>query len=339
MGEITLIGLDLAKSVFQLHGVNGAGAAVLRRKVSRSQMLKTFAAIDPCVVAMEACGSAHYWAREIAGLGHEVKLIPPVYVKPFVKRGKSDAADAEAICEAATRPSMRFVPVKSEHDQATLALHKVRDRFVAQRTQTANTLRSLLSEFGVVAPQGIANLRKAWAALSADVLPAPAKIALGHLAQALNEVEARIAELEMQIRAAARANPACARLETIDGVGPITASALAAYVPDAAVFSNGRHFSAWIGLVPRQNSSGGKERLGGISKQGNRDLRRLLIMGATSILRSAAKERSALGQWLRALMQRKPARVAITALANKLARIAWAVMARGDVYRPAAAAA
>jgi transposase len=333
MGQITMIGLDLAKTVFQLHGVDAAGAVVLRRRTGRSQMLKTFAGLEPCLVAMEACGSAHYWARELSALGHRVKLLPPAYVKPFVKRGKSDAADAEAICEAAARPSMRSVPVKSAEDQAVLTLHKTRNRFVEQRTQTANTLRSLLSEFGVVAPQGIANLRKAWGALAPDALPSSAAAALSHLAAALNDLEARIAALDKNIQAAARAKPVCARLETIPGIGPVTASALAAYVPDARVFVSGRHFSAWTGLTPRQNSSGGKERLGAISKQGNQDLRRLLTMGATSALRHAAKQDTSLGRWLRALSLRKPARVVITAFANKLARIAWAVMARGEVFR------
>lgn len=339
MGQITLIGLDLAKSVFQLHGVDAAGAAVLRRRIGRAQMLKTFAGLEPCTVAMEACSSAHYWARELRALGHEVKLLPPAYVKPFVKRGKSDAADAEAICEAASRPSMRFVPVKSADEQAILTLHKVRNRFVEQRTQTANTLRSLLAESGAVAPQGIASVRKAWAALAPDALPAHAMAALGQLAAALDDLETRIAALEKDIQAAARAKPVCARLQKIPGIGPITASALAAYVPDASVFVSGRHFSSWTGMTPRQNSSGGKERLGSISKQGNQDLRRLLTMGATSALRHAAKQDTGLGRWLRALLLRKPVRVVITAFANKLARIAWVVMARGEVYRPAALAA
>ena len=290
MNEIITIGLDLAKNVFQLHGVDAAGAAILRRRVTRAQMLKTFANLKPCLVGMEACGSAHYWARELAALGHEVKLMPPVYVKPYVKRGKSDAADAEAICEAVRRPSMRFVPVKSPAAQASLSLHKVRNRFVEQRTQTANTLRSLMSEFGVIACQGVASVRKAWAALVPDALPAMAMAALSQLAAALDDLEMRIGVLDKEILSAVRANPVCARLQTIPGVGPITASALAAYVPDAGVFASARDFAAWTGLTPRQNSSGGKERLGSISKQGNQDLRRLLTMGATSVFRHAAKQ-------------------------------------------------
>lgn len=333
------IGLDLAKSVFQLHGVDATGAVTLRRRISRSQMHKTFAGLEPCLVAMEACSSAHYWARELARLGHEVKLLAPAYVKPYVKRGKSDAADAEAICEAATRPSMRFVPVKSADEQAVLALHKVRNRFVAQRTQTANTLRSLLAEFGIIAAQGIASLRKTWAGLAADALPAHAKTALGQLAGALDDLETRIGALDKEIFSLARANPVCVRLQTIPGVGPITASALAAYVPGADVFASGRHFSAWIGLTQRQNSSGGKNRLGAISKQGNQDVRRLLTIGATAALRHAVKRDTPLGRWLRALSLRKPARVVVTALANKLARIAWAIMARGDTYRERSMAA
>jgi transposase len=269
----------------------------------------------------------------MTALGHEVKLLPPAYVKPYVKRGKSDAADAEAICEAVTRPSMRFVPAKSPEAQAVLSLHKVRGMLVGQRTQTANTLRSLLAEFGVIAPQGIAAIRKAWAELPDGALPAAARRALGELSGNLAALEERIGKLDKDILAQRRANPVCGRLETIPGIGPIAASSLAAHVPDAGVFTSGRHFAAWIGLTPRQHSSGGKERLGHISKQGNQDLRRLLIMGATSILRRAEKEQTPQGEWLRSLLARKPARLVITALANKLARIAWAVMAHGGVYR------
>jgi len=333
MEKIITIGLDLAKNVFQVHGVDASGAVVLRRRLRRCEMVKAFARIRPCLVGMEACGGAHYWARELTALGHEVKLLPPAYVKPYVKRGKSDAADAEAICEAVARPSMRFVPVKSPESQAVLSLHKVRGMLVGQRTQSANTLRSLLSEFGVIADQGIAAIRKVWAQLPEGALPAAARQALSELAFSLATLEERIAKLDKEILAQRRANPMCARLETIPGIGPIAASALAAHVPDAGVFTSGRHFSAWIGLTPRQNSSGGKERLGRISKQGNQDLRRLLVMGATSILRRAEKEQTPQGEWLRSLLARKPARLVITALANKLARIAWAIMAHGGVFR------
>jgi transposase len=242
MEKIITIGLDLAKSVFQLHGVDATGAVVMRRRVNRSTLLKAFARIPPCLVGMEACSGAHYWARELTALGHEVKLLPPVYVKPYVKRGKSDAADAEAICEAVTRPSMRFVPVKSPEAQAVLSLHKARAMLVGQRTQTANTLRSLLAEFGVIAAQGIAAVRKVWAELPPDALPAAAKSALGELSGSLDALEERITKLDKEILVQRRTNPVCGRLETIPGIGPIIASALSAHVPEPGVFTSGRHF-------------------------------------------------------------------------------------------------
>jgi len=337
MDEIITIGLDLAKTVFQVHGVDAPGAAVLRRRLRRSEVLKFFARLEPCLVGMEACGSAHYWARELMALGHAVKLMPPAYVKPYVKRGKSDVADAAAICEAVTRPSMRFVPVKSTQAQAMRSLDKVRTTLVGQHTQTTNTLRSLLAEFGVIAPQGAAAVRKAWAGLAEDALPAAARLALGELVSAAAGLAEQIKRLETEILAHNRTSELSRRLATVPGVGPITAFALIANVPDATAFRSGRHFAAWIGLTPRQHSSGGQERLGHISKMGNQDLRRLFVLGATSILRRAAKHQTPQGQWLRTLLARKPARLVTVALANKLARIVWALMARGGVYRAAAA--
>jgi transposase len=320
MNEIITIGLDLAKTVFQVHGVDATGAAVLRRRLRRSEVLKFFARLEPCLVGMEACAGAHYWARELSALGHAVKLMPPAYVKPYVKRGKSNVADAAAICEAVTRPSMRFVPVKSTQAQAMRSLDKVRATLVGQRTQTTNTLRSLLAEFGVIAPQGAA-----------------ARLALGELVSAAAGLAEQIKRLETEILAHNRTSELSRRLATVPGVGPITAFALIANVPDATAFRSGRHFAAWVGLTPRQHSSGGQERLGHISKMGNQDLRRLFVLGATSILRRAAKHQTPQGQWLRTLLARKPARLVTVALANKLARIVWALMARGGVYRAAAA--
>lgn len=336
MDELSTIGLDLAKTVFQVHGVDTQGAMALRRRLRRSEVLKFFARLKPCLAGMEACCGAHYWARELMALGHAVKLMPPAYVKPYVKRGKSDTADAdaEAICEAVTRPSMRFVPVKSAQAQAMQSLNKVRTALVGQRTQTINTLRSLLAEFGVIAPQGAAAVRKAWAGLAEDALPAAANLALSELVRNFATLEEQIKRLEVEILAHNRASELSRRLAAVPGIGPITAFALSASVPDAGAFRSGRHFAAWIGLTPRQHSSGGQERLGHISKMGNQDLRRLLVMGATSILRRAAKEQTPQGQWLRNLLARKPARLVTVALANKMARIIWALMARGDVYRP-----
>jgi transposase len=340
--QITTIGLDLAKNLFQVHAVDGKGQVVLRRRLARAEVVPFFATLAPCRIGVEACGTAHYWARELIGLGHEVRLMPAAYVKPYVKRGKNDAADAEAICEAVTRPTMRFVPVKSAEQQAVLMVHRTRDLLVRQRTMLVNALRGHLAELGIVAAQGIAKVTKLAAIIFDDAdgrLPAFARQALQALVAQIRDVQARIATLEAELVAWCRRDDASRRLATIPGVGPITATAMAATVTDPSCFSSGRQLAAWLGLVPRQNSSGGKQRLGGISKQGDRYLRRLLVVGARTVIRYARGKAPVGAPWIVGLLGRRPALVAAVALANKMARIAWAILARGDVYRPAAAVA
>jgi transposase len=333
--EITTIGLDIAKRVFQAHGVNEAGRAVLRRKLTRSEVLDFFRALPPCLVGIEACGTAHHWAREIRALGHEVRLIPASYVKPYVKRGKTDAADAEAICEAVGRPSMRFVPVKSAEQQGVLVLHRTRDLLIRQRTMLVNALRGHMAEFGIIAPQGIARVADLLAVLLGEdeaALPPLARQALRGLAAELENVNVRVEEIEAAIIAWHKASEASRRLAAVPGIGPITASAIVATVGDVSNFASARHFAAWIGLVPRQNSTGGKPRQGGISKAGDRYLRRLLVLGAASVIRQIRiKAREG---WLADLIGRRPTMVAAVAQANKTARVAWALMARGESYRP-----
>lgn len=335
MNEISMIGLDLAKRVFQVHCADAAGELVLGRRLRRGQVLGFFARLAPCVVGMEACASAHYWARELAALGHEVRLVPPSYVKPFVKRGrKNDAADAAAICRAMASPGMCFVPVKSAEDQAGLMLHRSRRLLVRQRTQLANALRAHLAELGIVAPQGETGLKELIATIANDDdrrLPAAARTALALLAAQLEAAEAGIAALDKEIRAWHRASEASRRLATIPGIGPLAASAITATVGDVSRFRRGRDFAAWLGLVPSQNSTGGKTVLGSITKMGDRYLRALLVLGATAMLR-----RKGYGPWLAGLKARKKARQASVALANKMARIAWAILAHGGVYREAA---
>jgi transposase len=287
---------------------------------------------------MEACAGAHFWAREITRLGHTVRLMAPQYVKPYVKRHKNDRADAEAICEAVQRPSMRFVSVKTEEQQGTLVIHRVREALVAQKTQLINALRAHLAEFGIVAPQGagkVAELTAVLADLEDTRVPALARSALQGLVDQLHDTERRVGELDARLAEQAREDKVCQRLMTIPGIGPITATALVATVGDATVFESGRHLAAWLGLVPRQNSSGGRERLGGISKAGDGYLRRLLVHGARTVMRW----HGAKAPWLAGLLKRRPFNVAVVALANKLARIAWAVMARGEDYRRPDAAA
>ena len=339
--EIRALGIDLAKSVFQLHGVDADGSVVLRKKLRRGAVLDILRTLPPCLIGMEACASAHQWGREIAALGHEVRLIPPAYVKPYVKRHKNDAADAEAICEAVTRPSMRFVPVKTPEQQSVLMLHRARDLLMRQRTMLLNAMRAHLAEFGIITAQGpakvldlVARLRKG----ELIELPDIVRSALLALAAQLDSLVLGIRALERELLAWHRSNAASQRLETIPGVGLITATALAASVPDPSVFRSGRQFAAYLGLVPRQNSSGGKERLGGISKMGNSYLRRLLVVGATSVIRRAGANPTKTGAWVRSLLERKPARLTTVAVANKTARIAWALLARGESYRPAALA-
>jgi transposase len=288
---------------------------------------------------MEACGTSHYWARQIGALGHEVRLLPPAHVKPYVKRGKkNDAADAAAICEAVTRPQMRSVPVKSEASQAVLLLHRARDLLVRQRTMLICAFRSHLAEFGVIAGQGKGNFAKLVASLDRHGLPAPALVALRLLAAQIDDARAKVDALEEEIVAQHRREAASRRLASIPGIGPIIASAIAASVPDASVFKSGRQFAAWLGLVPRQNSTGGKERLGGITKAGDRYLRRLLVIGATGLIRYKRKTIPGGLAWVTALLAKKPVRLVTVALANKMARIAWAVLCRNEVYREAAAA-
>lgn len=339
--KITTIGIDIAKSVFQLHGMDKTGAVVLRKKLRRNAVLDTLRDLEPCLVGMEACATAHYWAREISALGHEVKLMPPAYVKPYVKRQKNDMADAEAICEAVTRPTMRFVPVKSADRQGVLVLHRTRDLLMRQRTMLLNAVRGHLAEFGIIAPQGparaldlIAQLREG---AHAD-LPGIARTALLGIGLQLDALGDQIHALERQLLAWHRQDAISRRLETIPGVGLLTATALAASVPDPSVFRSGRQFAAFLGLTPRQNSSGGKDRLGRISKMGDGYLRRLLVVGATSVIRRADANPSATGAWVRSLLASKSKRLTTVAMANKTARIAWAVMTRGEVYRAPAMA-
>jgi transposase len=334
--QISTIGLDLAKRVFQVHGVNADGQVVLRRKLQRGEVVNFFAALPPCLVGMEACASAHHWARLIGMTGHQVRLIPPSYVKPDVRRSKTDAADAEAICEAVGRPSMRFVPVKSPEQQAALLHHRTRDLLVRQRTMLINALRSHLGEFGIIAPAGrhhVADLINLLSDVSDDDIPALAREALRSVIAAPQSLEERIKAIEAVIMREHKANPASRRLATIPGIGPITASAIAATIADPSAFKSGRELAAWIGLVPRQHSSGGKQRLGRVSKQGDRYLRRLLTVGATAVIRRLPGKTDGHSAWIRALLDRRPFRLASLALANKMARIAWAVMLRQEAYR------
>ncbi len=340
--QISTIGLDIAKNVFQVHGVDDAGQAVLRRQLRRGAVLGFFAGLEPCLVGIEACCTAHHWARELTALGHQVRLLPPSYVKAYVKRGKNDALDAEAICEAVTRPSMRFVPVKSVGQQAGLVPHRVREVLIRQRTMLINVLRSQMAEFGVIAAKGrhkIADLTAVLHDAGETRVPEPARTMLLELADAIAALEPRLACTQKAMAAAVRRDPVARLLTTIPGVGPITASAMTAAVGDPGRFRNGRHFAAWLGLVAKQNSSGGKPRLGRISKMGDRYLRKLLVLGATSSLRRARSEQTPLAAWTRRLLERRPPRLVTVALANKTARIVWALMAHGEAYRPEAAAA
>lgn len=333
MGKISTIGLDIAKHVFQVHGIDEAGSVVMRRRVRRGEMLAFFARLEPTVVGMEACSTSHHWARALLALGHEVRLMPAQYVKAYVKRQKNDAADAEAICEAVRRPTMRFVAVKTEEQQAAMMLHRSRDLLVHQRTMLINALRAHLAEFGIIAAQGRGRVGLLTAIVADETapLPATARQALLPLALQLAEIERQIAAIEASLKEWHQASEVSLRLATIPGIGPLTASAIAAAVPDAHNFKSARQFAAWLGLVPRQNSTGGKTRLGHISKQGDGYIRRLLVIGAQAALHWAKPGKS--NPWVIALRGRKPRLVAATALANKMARIAWAVMISGGTYR------
>jgi transposase len=335
MTEISIVGIDLAKRVFQIHAAAVDGAVVLRRKLTRAQVLPFLAKLSPCTVAMEACATAHHWGREIARLGHAVRLIPPIYVKPFVKRHKNDAADAEAIVEAAIRPNMRFVAVKSEAQQAGAMVFRARDLLVRQRTQLVNALRGHLAEYGIVAAQGTAHLKVLQAELDArgPELPAPVQeVARLYLDQIAHCAE-KIAGLEKSIRAQAAAGTTTARLQTMPGIGPIAAMAIDAFAPPMQEFRRGRDFAAWLGLVPRQQSTGGKQVLGRTSKMGQRDIRRLLIIGAMAVVRAAVRRGVAEESWLGRMLARKPRMVVAIALANKMARAAWAMQTKEEIYR------
>lgn len=342
MSEISTVGLDLAKTVFQVHGADGSGQAVLRRKLRRHQVLAFFAQLPSCVVAMEACGGAHFWGREIGKLGHDVRLIPPAYVKPFVKRQKNDVADAEAICEAALRPTMRFVPVKSEETQGAAMVFRVRELLIRQRTQAINALRGHLAEFGQIVPQGAANAARLIAIVEDpdSGLPADAIATLKVLVAALAHLESELGQLDAEIARRAKENEMARRLMTVPGIGPLIATALAVLAPPPGTFRKARDFAAWLGLTPRQHSTGGKQRLGATTKMGERSLRRLLILGANSVIIKRHVHATARpGTWLAGMLMRKPSLLVRVALANKMARIAWALMARGGVYQSPAAAA
>ncbi|MCP3468345.1 MULTISPECIES: IS110 family transposase [unclassified Bradyrhizobium] len=334
MNEISIIGLDLAKNVFQIHGAGPDGKVVLRKKLNRGRLLEFFASLPSCVVAMEACASAHYWGREIGKFGHDVRLINPSYVKPFLKRQKNDAADAEAIAEAASRPTMRFVGVKSAEKQASSMAFKVRDLLVRQRTQTINALRGHLMEYGLIVAQGIRHIPRLKELMETyHDLPDLVRGLCQDLLKHIESLSEQIAELEKGLRVRAREDDVASRLMTIPGIGAICATAMEALAPSAETFSKGRDFAAWIGLTPKQNSSGGKDRLGQISRMGQRDLRRLLVLGATAVVRWARRYGAPAGSWLARMVSKKPPKLIAVALANKMARIAWALMAHGGVYQ------
>ncbi|MER8968467.1 IS110 family transposase [Mesorhizobium sp. M0808] len=340
MSEVSMIGLDLAKNVFQVHGADASGAILFRKKLRRDQMLKFFDAQPACTVAMEACGSSHYWAREITKLGHNVRLIAPGYVKPFVKRQKNDAADAEAICEAAQRPTMRFVAAKSEEQQAAAMVFRARDLLVRQRTQTINAIRGHLAEFGLVAAQGLFHVAKLVTAIEdhGSAIPEAARPILCLFVEQLRSLDERVAVLDREIARRAREDAESKRLMTIPGIGSITATALAALAPSAQIFKRGRDFAAWLGLTPLQRSTGGKQKLGETSRMGERTLRRLLIIGASAAVRWAMRKGKSADPWLMRMLDRKPPMLVIVALANKTARIVWALMAKGGTYRAPAVA-
>jgi len=341
MEQVNTIGLDIAKHVFQVHGADAAGHALFRKRVTRAKLLGFLAAQPACVVAMEACAGAHYWGREIGKLGHRVRLIAPAYVKPFVKRQKNDAADAEAICEAAQRPSMRFVPVKTEEQQANGIVFRARDLLVRQRTQCVNALRGHLFEYGYVFPQGITHVATLVALVEdpQSSLPESARVVLKLLVNTFTALDGQIAALDAEINQRSKTDPTARRLMTIPGVGPIVSTAITALVPIAEDFRAGRDFAARLGLTPLQKSTGGKQKLGAVSKRGERTIRRLLIIGASAVVQQASRRRAPKGSWLAQMLARKPKMLVTVALANKMARIVWALLVKGGVYRAPAVGA
>ena len=343
MRAIATIGLDIAKSVFQVHGVNAAGEVVVRRQLKRRYVLTFFQKLAPCVVGIEACASSHHWSRELQALGHTVRLMPPAYVKPYVKRQKNDATDAEAICEAVRRPSMRFVETKTPEQQSCLMLHRTRHLLIRQQNAVTNALRAHLAEFGIVAPigrRGVEELLKVIADVNDRRVPEIARACLAALGDQLRVLKAHVLKFDRLINAWHRSNEMSRRLDELPGVGPALATALVASVADPKAFRSGRNFSAWVGLVPKQNSSGGKQKLGSISKRGDRYLRSLFTAGALAVIRYVKIHGTGHRPWLTTLLARRSTKVAAVALANKIARMAWAMMARGQRYRePAALAA
>ena len=337
MKKVIRIGLDTSKQVFQVHGVDASGRVMLRKKLRRGEVEAFFAALPATVIGLEACGASHHWARVLRRLGHEVRLLPPQYVRPYVKRGKNDAADAEAICEAMSRPSMRFVAVRTAQNQAELMLHGARDLLVKQRTMLANAIRGHAAEFGVTGAKGIGQIAALIARIAGDpAVPELAREIFARLAEQLAAVDDQIQALEARLKAWHRTDERSLNLATIPGVGPIGATALAMKVPDPTVFRSARHFAAWLGLTPKDHSTAGRQRLGGITRAGDETLRRLLVSGAMAVIQRARPGRSS--PWLLALIACKPKKLAAVALANKMARIAWALMTRGERYRSAAAA-
>jgi transposase len=335
MGEVSTIGLDIAKSVFQVHGVDATGAVVMRKRINRSKVLQFFDELSPCLVGLEACPSAHYWSRELQALGHTVKLMPPNYVKAYLKRSKNDANDAAAICEAVARPSMRFVPIKSEQQQSGLMLHRTRQLLVRQRTMLSNAIRGHMAELGIISAKGrngTAELLQIIGDVADDRIPPVARFCLDLLARQYLSLSAEVASIDKRIHAWHRCCEESRRLEEIPGIGPIVATALVAEIGDWSTFRSGRNLAAWIGLVPKQHSTGGKERLGSITKQGNRYLRWLLVAGAMAVIRYA-RQHGTKRLWLTRIMDRRPTKVAAVALANKIARMAWAIMVHGERYR------